>query len=72
MAEDSLIPNLEKVCAVCSGKKYAYSSEEDSIMDCFNCNGSGFVPTEAGKSILDLMRHNSRVKVTAELCLADA
>lgn len=69
---ESLLPDLEKVCEVCSGKKYAYSSEEDAFPDCSNCNGSGFVPTESGKRILDLLRHNSRVSVTAQLCFTDA
>lgn len=67
------LTELECVCSVCNGNKGSHTGEEESgWSDCYNCNGSGYVPTEAGKRILDLMRHNSRVKVTAELCLADA
>ena len=67
--------DLETKCPYCNGKGGAHdrdSEREDGWLDCFNCKGSGFVPTEAGVRILALIRHNSRVKISAELTVSGA
>ncbi|WP_425503696.1 hypothetical protein [Luteolibacter flavescens] len=61
------LPELEEVCPSCMGRCGTYDSERDSCTDCETCHGSGFVPTETGKKILALVRHNHRVKVSAEI-----
>ena len=66
------IPELEKVCESCGGKRKEYDHIEDCFADCCDCNGSGFVPTPIGSRILDLIRHNSRVTVSAELRVSGA
>lgn len=66
------IPPLEQKCPDCKGKGNTYNVEEDCVLDCKICNGSGFVPTTIGARILDLIRHNSRVTVSAELRVSSA
>jgi DnaJ-class molecular chaperone len=50
------IPDLEAVCGTCKGA--GYFTEQRTEYACYDCNGAGYLPTEAGKKILDLMRHN--------------
>lgn len=50
------LPPLEALCEVCKGKRgergwHGWSS-------CYNCNGVGHVPTEFGKQVLSLIKHN--------------
>lgn len=57
---------LETPCADCDGRGcFADVEEDDGVRACQKCNGSGFVPTQMGARILDLIRHNSRVKISA-------
>lgn len=66
-------PPLEQICPVChgaKGRRYSEIEEDDGWADCYKCQGSGFVPTELGVQILTLMRHNSKVTVKAQLCVA--
>jgi hypothetical protein len=66
------MPELEKICSNCAGKAVVYNTEEDCFSDCPSCHGSGFTPTAIGERILELVRHNSRVDVTAELRVSGA
>jgi DnaJ-class molecular chaperone len=49
-------PDLEVVCSTCDGA--GFFTEQRREYPCHKCNGAGYLPTEAGKKILDLMRHN--------------
>ena len=69
------IPILEEVCPSCKGEKgryYADAARDDGWSDCPRCKGSGFVPTDAGKRILSLIQHNSKLSINAQLCLGGA
>lgn len=69
----SLLPPLEMKCPDCSGSgKFNDSELKDGEDDCCKCNGSGFVPTPDGKQILELLKHQSRVVINAQLCLGAA
>lgn len=51
---------LEKLCQRCGGTgghKRMYQPEWD---DCPECDGAGYVPTDDGRRILDLIEHNFR------------
>ena len=61
------LPALEEERQVCGGHRVRHDSESDSFPDCAACNGSGLVPTSIGARILDLLRHNSRVTLSAAL-----
>ena len=62
---------LETVCPDCNGKGgYRDVEEETGWAECLGCGGSGFQPTPMGARILDLVRHNSRVQVSAEFCVS--
>ena len=63
---------LEKKCRQCGGKGVEDDLEANCIADCPYCNGSGFVPTSLGIRVLELIRHNSRVKVSAEFQVSSA
>lgn len=68
---DSL--TLETVCAECHGEKgYSDVSADNGWAICSACGGTGYVPTAIGARILDLVRHNSRVAVSAELRVSGA
>lgn len=68
---DSLM--LETVCAEChGGKGYSDIAATNGWAICSTCGGTGYVPTVIGARILDLVRHNSRVTVSAELRVSDA
>jgi DnaJ-class molecular chaperone len=58
-------PKLEKICPVCKGK--CGETELGEFYPCDECNGAGYVPTETGKAILDLMRHNLKWMAKREL-----
>lgn len=53
----SALPILEVICEHCHGEggTNAYTYWEK----CSCCNGAGYIPTEDGKRLLDLMRHNA-------------
>jgi len=40
---------------------------KDNYVDCPDCRGSGFKPTEIGARILTLIKHNAKLAVSAEL-----
>lgn len=62
------LPDLETVCPVCNGDKGRHTGEEISgWAECWNCEGSGFIPTSLGVKILELVRHNSKVEISGEL-----
>lgn len=65
--------DLEVSCALCNGRGWhIYVENEEDRTPCYKCNGSGFVPTEAGVRILSLIRHNARLTVSAELDVSGA
>ena len=64
---------LEAKCAACGGNGgKLWRGEEEGWRECAKCNGSGYVPTDIGARILKLVRHNSRLTVSAELHVAGA
>ena len=50
------IPDLEDLCGSCRGK--GYDRGRGGPVRCDVCNGAGFISTEFGERILNLMRHN--------------
>jgi DnaJ-class molecular chaperone len=51
-------PVLEEHCGSCDGQGWYWPEDRDSRRWCEVCNGAGFVPTEFGERVLELMRHN--------------
>ena len=51
---------LESECPYCSGKGRERIEGSGKWRTCFTCSGAGFIPTEFGKMVLALMRHNFR------------
>jgi hypothetical protein len=51
---------LELPCPACGGRGRYRPEGVTDVRDCFVCDGAGFKPTELGKQILELMRHNLR------------
>jgi len=47
---------LETKCDQCNGHPYTRINGEDE--KCSYCDGAGYVPTEDGEAILQLIRHN--------------
>ncbi len=67
------LPILETVCSLCKGERGTRDeSADDGWVDCYQCEGAGFIPTESGRRILALMRHNVRVKIASELEITSA
>ena len=56
MTAANLCESLESKCAMCNGEGSRLG--EDGWCRCHACNGAGYVPTELGRSVLSLMRHN--------------
>ncbi len=54
------IPDLEAICPSCKGEGRFSDNPPHDFTDCFKCDGAGYVPTESGKKVLNLMRHNFR------------
>ncbi len=54
------LPVLEVVCTRCRGRG-AFDSRRGESEDCYDCSGSGYIPTDAGEAVLALIRHNLRV-----------
>ena len=67
----SEMPDLESKCLHCEGRG-GFTAEEGERELCHDCSGSGFKPTPIGERILKLIRHNSRVTVSAELRVSGA
>lgn len=71
--EPFVLPDLEIQCEQCNGTRgYRDAVEHNGWADCPYCDGSGYKPTPIGARILDLIRHNSRVKISAELQVSSA
>lgn len=51
------IPPLEMKCVECDGDGRSRSSDGE----CFFCNGSGYIPTPLGRSIITLVQHNLKI-----------
>lgn len=51
---------LEDPCHICHGTgcAVAYEEGERFTYPCFTCHGSGFLPTQLGEKILQLLAHN--------------
>jgi DnaJ-class molecular chaperone len=49
---------LETMCRNCNGTGDV--SPFGHLEDCVKCSGTGYVPTDLGAKILDLVRHNLR------------
>jgi hypothetical protein len=54
------IPCLELVCPDCGGEGGFSENPPHDFTTCLECEGAGYVPTEAGKKVLALMQHNFR------------
>lgn len=48
---------LENPCFPCFARGYNLEPEIGKVT-CVHCDGAGFIPTQIGKRILDLIRHN--------------
>ena len=53
-----VLPELETSCRLCEGAGRVH--EEGRYRRCGCCNGAGYEPTEFGKKVLAMMRHNFR------------
>jgi DnaJ-class molecular chaperone len=51
---------LENLCDTCGGEGFGRHECHPDRLRCSDCNGAGYVPTELGEKVLDLMRHNFR------------
>jgi DnaJ-class molecular chaperone len=51
--------DLETECPECHGRGGGNDRAEGWI-DCFHCKGAGYIPTQAGELVLNLMLHNAR------------
>lgn len=60
------LPPLEQACTRCKGRAVEDDRDQDCIVACPDCNGSGFRPTRIGLQILTLVQHNARMTVNAE------
>jgi len=54
--DELTLPTLEKVCGKCGGCGGEFDRRD--WFPCCECKGKGYFPTEAGRRILVLMRHN--------------
>ena len=63
--EKQALPVLEMLCQTCEGAG-GWDDYDDRIT-CGTCCGAGYVPTELGESILQLLRHNLRSGVSVLL-----
>lgn len=72
LMSNPVIPELESECLDCQGTGNNYVSADDEFAICSHCNGSGLIPTPIGLRILELVRHNSRMSVNAELLVSGA
>jgi len=55
----NLLPPLETRCPRCEGMGHS-EEQGESDFGCSKCGGAGYLPTEDGKRVLNLMRHNFR------------
>jgi hypothetical protein len=56
------LPDLETRCDSCEGR--GGEEERGRWCPCPTCDGTGYIPTEAGKRILAIVRHNFRTLYT--------
>jgi DnaJ-class molecular chaperone len=56
--ELTTLPPLESPCRDCHGKGWEWV--DGDLCACAYCSGAGYVPTQIGQQVLDLMRHNFR------------
>ena len=56
---ESVLGDLEVSCPFCRGVSQRDSARfSEGTARCRKCGGAGYVPTEVGKRILSLMKHN--------------
>jgi DnaJ-class molecular chaperone len=53
-------PDFEIACQSCGGRGGFDGRRPSDFLECRNCNGSGYVPTEFGRKALALVAHNFR------------
>jgi hypothetical protein len=57
-----LMDDLEVVCVNCRGAGgWSGSARGPAWTACGRCGGSGYVTTEVGRKVLDLIRHNLKL-----------
>ena len=53
-------PELEHSCQECAGKGGQTAMYADDWEVCSACMGAGYIPTDFGRKVLALMRHQKR------------
>lgn len=59
------LPVLQVKCQRCEGAGALRDGSMCPWADCYQCDGAGFIPTEAGKKVLALVRRHFRAMLTA-------
>lgn len=54
------LPELETVCPECEGDNDYNANAYGPWRPCGSCGGAGYIPTDLGAKIIDLIRHNIR------------
>lgn len=67
--QEITLPVLETRCEKCGGQGGEFEFSEPVPRDgrgcfyaCGPCNGAGFIPTPAGRQVLDLLEHQAKVE----------
>lgn len=62
MSEEQALPELERECSQCEG-----SGRGDSGWQCGLCYGTGYELTDAGEQVLDLVKHQFKRLLKANI-----
>jgi DnaJ-class molecular chaperone len=57
------LPELETKCEDCGGKGF----HPNYAGRCYGCHGTGYITTEFGEKVLELMRRNFRLMLKDEM-----
>ncbi len=58
-----LSEELETACSHCRGSGTVAASGSNKTVTCYNCDGRGHFPTDAGERILALLSHNLKLSM---------
>jgi DnaJ-class molecular chaperone len=60
------LPVLDNECTNCKGEGFFQGADTTEPVECMECHGVGWVPTEEGRTLLDFLQRHLIIELEEE------